>query len=328
MRGHVKINFLNLPDPLLILPTALLLDLIFGEPPEKVHPTVWMGSLIEHLKPKGGRDGRTERINGVLFGLTIIFIFTFSFQLLLTLVRLVLGRAAYIIAAAIILKTTFSIRCMRSYASEIFRALMMSDEDQARRILPYLVRRDPARLDRKHIISATIESISEGTVDGVTSPLFYFALFGVLGSVAFRAVNTLDSMVGYKDRLHMNIGWFSARMDTIANFIPARLTSLLMILAAPVTGGSMRSAWRILLKSRGDTESLNAGWPMSAAAGILGVQLEKEGYYRLGEDQNPLTPEHILKALRIMYVTILLFILAVTVPLLALRLTLPVNVGW
>jgi adenosylcobinamide-phosphate synthase len=143
-------------------------------------------------------------------------------------------------------------------------------------------------------------------------------LFGVPGAVAFRVINTLDSMVGYRDSLHVNIGWFSAKMDTLANYVPARLTGILMIVAAALLGEDWRNSWKILQRDRKNTASPNAGWTISAMAGALNVQLEKQGSYTIG-DNNNLSPLHITKALHIMLLTAALFAVTIVVPLLALK---------
>jgi adenosylcobinamide-phosphate synthase len=180
------------------------------------------------------------------------------------------------------------------------------------------VRRSPDELTERHIISAAVETIAEGTTDGITSPFFYYALFGVPGAVAFRVVNTLDSMVGYKDKENINIGWFSAKTDTILNYVPARLTGVLMILAALLLGEDWREAWRILQRDKNNMTSINAGWTIAVMAGALNIQLEKRGYYTIG-DNNNLSPAHITRALRIMMLTAILFGATVVVPILALK---------
>ena len=189
---------------------------------------------------------------------------------------------------------------------------------EARKWLPYIVRRDPNTLNEKQITSAAVESIAESTTDGITAPFFFFALFGVPGAFAYRVVNTLDSMVGYKDMENKNIGWFSANLDTITNYIPARLTAYLMVAAAFLLRENWRESWRILQRDKGKTASINAGWTISAMAGALNTQLEKQGHYTLGDDHG-ITPEHIDRALRVMTVTAILFGAVVILPILALR---------
>ena len=170
----------------------------------------------------------------------------------------------------------------------------------------------------RQILSAAVETIAEGTTDGITSPFFYFALFGVPGAVAFRVINMLDSMVGYKDPAHINIEWFSAKTDTIVNYIPARLTGILMMPAAALLKEDWRNALRILQRDRKKMASPNAGWTIATMAGALNIQLEKLGCYTIG-DNNRLTPKHITKALRTMLLTATLFAVSVTVPLLILK---------
>jgi adenosylcobinamide-phosphate synthase len=204
---------------------------------------------------------------------------------------------------------------MEQYTLPVADAVEKKDYDKAKQFLPFIVRRNPDELTFRHIVSAAVETIAEGTTDGITSPFFYFALFGVPGAVAFRVINTLDSMVGYKDKENINIGWFSAKMDTIANYIPARLTAVLMILAAWLLGENWRKSWTVLQRDKKNTASPNAGWTISAMAGALNIQLEKLGFYVIG-DNNDLSPIYIFKALRIMRVTAILFGFLVVFPFL------------
>jgi len=180
------------------------------------------------------------------------------------------------------------------------------------------VRRDPATLSERHVISAAVESIAESTTDGVTSPLFYFALFGVPGAFAYRVVNTLDSMVGYKDDVHVNIGWFSANLDTAANYVPTRITAFLMVVAAMLLRENWRESYRIMKRDRRNMSSVNAGWTIAAMAGALGTQLEKPGYYKLGDGED-LSPMHIRRALRMMKFTVVLFSVVIVFPILLIE---------
>jgi adenosylcobinamide-phosphate synthase len=216
---------------------------------------------------------------------------------------------------------------MRRYTMPIGEAVKNGNYDKARQLLPYIVRRDPSKLSGRQIISAAVESIAESTADGVTSPFLYFVLFGVPGAVAFRVISTLDSMVGYKDREHANIGWFSASMDTIANYVPARLTAVLMVLAALLLRENWRESWRILQRDKKNTASLNAGWTLSAMAGALSVQLEKPGFYKVGDGES-LSSTHIIKALRIMALTAVLFSVLVVFPLFIVKLLIIKFVTW
>jgi adenosylcobinamide-phosphate synthase len=280
---------------------------------------VWIGKVIAYFKPKfKSENPRTEKINGVILCLLIIVLVAVPVGLLLFGIRLFFGWIPYIVVSAILLETTFAVKCMRQYTVPIAEALKNKDFDKARKGLYYIVRRDPTKLSERQIASAAVESIAESTTDGITTPFFFFALFGVPGAFAFRVINTLDSMVGYKDPEHMNIGWFSASLDTIANYIPARLTAILMVAAAALLGENWRESWRILQRDKTKTKSLNAGWTMSAMAGALGVQLEKTGHYALG-DKGDISPAHITRALRIMELTAVLFGAVVIFPIIALK---------
>jgi len=321
-------DFSPLIDFLLIFFFAFLIDLAFGEFPGRIHPTVWMGRVIAYFKPKiRSESSRVEKINGVLLGLSVIMLFAIPAYFILFWVRQFFGWIPYIVVSAVLLKLTFALKCMRWYTVPIAEAVKNRDYDKARQLLPYIVRRDPSKLNESQIVSAAVESIAEGTTDGVTSPFFYFVLFGVPGAVAFRVISTLDSMVGYKDKEHINIGWFSASVDTIANYVPARLTAFLMVLAALFLNENWRESWRILQRDKKNTASPNAGWTLSAMAGALSVQLEKPDFYRLGDGEDP-KPTHIMKALRIMVLTAVLFSVLVVFPLFIVKLLIIKFIAW
>jgi len=299
-----------------ILALALLIDTVFGEVPDRFHPTVWMGNVIAFLKPRlRSKNPKVEKANGVLLCVGVAALFAVPTFLIAYFTRFFLGPIPYIIVSAVLLKFTFALKCMGHYTLPIAKALEQDDIVGAKRWLHFIVRRDPATLDGRLVVSAAVESIAESTTDGVTSPLFFFALFGVPGAFAFRVVNTLDSMVGYRDAANVNIGWFSAKLDTVLNYVPARLTGALMVLASMLLGERWRDSWRIMLRDRRNMVSINAGWTIGAMAGALCAMLEKVGVYKLG-DEGKLTPAHIRKALRIMTLTVILFSITVVMPIL------------
>ncbi len=308
-------------DSVLIFTLAFLIDVVFGEIPDRLHPTVWMGRVISFVKPKmKNANPKVEKFYGVLLCVGLIALFAVPAALVLWAVWLipVWGELIYIVLGAVMLKATFALKCMRHFTYPIEKALKEKDMGKAREWLRIVVRRDPNELDERHIISAAVETIAEGTTDGVTSPFFFFALFGVPGAIAFRAINTLDSMVGYKDTIHKNIGWFSAKMDTITNYIPTRITAVLMVASAGLIRANWRNSWRILKRDKNKTASPNAGWTISAMAGALDTQLEKEGHYALG-DGAKILPEDITRAWRIMVLTSVLFGVIVVFSFLALE---------
>jgi adenosylcobinamide-phosphate synthase len=314
-------DLLLLLDSFLIFTLAFLIDMVFGEYPDRIHPTIGIGKMISFLKRNSkSPNPRVEKANGVLMALAIMLVVALPvFVLLFWLRQLPYGEILYIVVGAILFKATFAIRGMGQYTKPIAEALKQKDMDGARKWLPYIVRRDPNSLNERQIISAAVESIGESTTDGITSPFFFFALFGVPGAFVYRVVNTLDSMVGYKNAEYKHIGWFSAKLDTTANYIPARLTAYLMVAASFLSGEDWRESWRILQRDKHKTASPNAGYTISAMAGALNIQLEKQGYYTLGDDHG-ISYEHIPKALRVMTLTAVLFGLVVVVPVFALRL--------
>ncbi|MDI9644334.1 MAG: cobalamin biosynthesis protein [Candidatus Verstraetearchaeota archaeon] len=287
-------------EPVLILALALAIDIALGEPPMQVHLTVWIGKWIGGLEPVFRRVTKNERLGGSLLALSAIVAFT----LLGALVYLVssLSWHLYILLSAFLLKMTFALRCMFGHVVPIAKSLD-SDIDSSRRRLSLVVRRDTSVLDKRLIASGAVETVAEGFVDGFISPLFFYTLFGLPGAVAYRVINTLDSMVGYRDERYIRFGWLSAKLDSIANYIPSRLTSLIFAAAASFLRLDWRGAMRVCRAYHSATSSLNAGWPMSSMAGALRVRLEKPGSYALGDDIEPLSARKIYDSLRVFSVS-------------------------
>ena len=309
-------------DSALIFLVAFLIDAILGEYPDRIHPTIGIGKIIGYLKPKiKSPNPRTEKANGVLLAITVILIAALPVFMVLFWLRQSFGfygQIACIIVGAVLFKATFAIKGMGYYTKPIASALKKNDLAEARKWLPFIVRRDPNTLNERQIISAAVESIAESTTDGFTAPFFFFAIMGVPGAFAYRVINTLDSMIGYKNEENKNIGWFSAKLDTLANFIPARLTAYLMVASSFLLRENWRESWRILQRDKRKTVSINAGWTISAMAGALDTQLEKQGCYTLGDDHG-ISPDYINRALRMMWLTAVLFGAVVVLPVLALR---------
>lgn len=189
---------------------------------------------------------------------------------------------AYLALGAYLLKSTFSVRGLFRAAEAVRQPLAAGDIPLARGQLRALVSRDVANLDEQLIAAAAVESLAENASDSLVAPLFYFVVFGVPGALAYRVINTFDAMVGYHGKYEY-LGKAAARLDDLGNLVPARLTALLLVVAVALRGGRAARAWSAIRRYRGVTESPNAGWPMSAMAGALGVSLEKVGHYRLGD---------------------------------------------
>jgi adenosylcobinamide-phosphate synthase len=297
---------LGLMEGIIILLLALAIDLSIGEFPRPLHPVVWMGQLTSlGLKISPRRKHWAQLIYGVAVVVLVLAIFVLATYFLLSYLQ-GLNTIAYVVVAALLLKSTFSIKELRRSASRIKQLLEGGRLGRARLEVRALVSRDTKNLDEPHLVSATIESVAENTSDSIVSPLLFFILFGVPGAIGYRVVNTIDAMIGYHGRYEY-LGKFAARLDDVLNFIPARLSGLVLVAAAYFWGMGGRRAWRVMLRDHAKTESINAGWPMSAAAGALRTRLEKVGHYRLGNANNPLSPRLIPPAVRLMMVSVLLW---------------------
>jgi len=293
---------------LFILLLALTIDALFGEPPRAIHPVVWIGKAISFLeKLASPQSARSQLVYGGAMVLLTVFIFASLAYFLLLYISQV-SSIAYIITGALLLKPAFSFRELRYTALEIKMLLANNNLKEARGKIPVLVSREPQGLGKPALISATMESVAENLCDSFVAPLFYFLFLGVPGAVAYRVINTWDAMIGYHKKYEY-LGRFAAKLDDVLNFIPARISGLLLVVAAYISRRDGKNAWQIMLRDHGKTESPNAGWPMSAMAGALRVQLEKVGYYSLGNANNPLSPSLITSGIKLAGVSALLWVL-------------------
>lgn len=288
---------------LFIILIALILDLLWGEPPSKIHPVVLMGKCIDILKKPLQRY--QNRLSGLILTFLMLSLFVIPAYFILKIFQFNL--LIYILFSGLIFFTTFSINVLLKSAKMV-RKDIKEDIEMARQSVSYLVSRDTNNLAEEYLVSATIESLTENVTDSVISPLFYGIIFTVPGAVAYRVINTLDAMVGYKDERNIEIGWFPARLDDLANFIPARITGILIVISAAFMGLDWSRAYRTMVNEAHKTPSPNSGYPMAAAAGALGIRLTKKSSYQLGEDINHLVPECIDQALLLSQVSILLFL--------------------
>jgi len=309
-------------EGIVIVGFALLLDFLIGDPKTKYHPTAWIGKLIAVLVPFTRNNSPKKELFG---GILIVFVVVAIVSTLLVALDFgislltidVISLVVSIAVGSILLKTTIAIRGMQKHALSVVDALEKDDLDSARNHLSMIVKRNTKHLDKNHISSAVLESVSENTVDGITGPLFYYAIFGLPGAFVYRAINTIDSMIGYKTSLFRNIGWFGANCDTILNYIPSRLTGLVMILSALILGYNWKESFYIMRRDGKKLESPNAGFPIAALAGALGTKLEKINYYAVGDGNIEFTKSHIISAIRLMKVSSILFCGLVTVPIIS-----------
>ena len=315
------INVLSILIAVSIIVLAIVIDLLLGDPSPwnprrlKLHPTVWMGKLTKALEPHfKNPNPKTEKLSGVFLALIIIITFTIPVYLglifIYTFSYTILGFLVYVLVAAVILKLTICIKLETDMGKAAAKAIESGDLTEARKYA-HFSRRDPRNLTGPLIASSLIESIAENLTDFKLSPIIYFAFFGVPGAVAFRAVNTLDGMVGFKDPEHINIGWFSATVDTIINYIPARFTTILIVLASAILGEDYKNAWSIAHRDHSKVPSRNHGWQMAAMAGALRVQLEKPSQYIIGDPIEEVDSSKIIRALKIRNISVILCILTI-----------------
>lgn len=287
-------------DALILLSIALLAEILIGDPPTPIHPVGWMGKLISLLQ----RPSPTHRPHAQLFyGFIMVFLGVGSVSAAAFFLLTYLDHAshlAFLIVGGLLLKSTFAVRGLGRQARDIRHLLTRGDVPSARARMNALVSRDAQSLSESQLVAATVESVAENTSDSFVAPLFYFLLFGVPGALAYRMANTFDAMIGYHGKYEY-LGKAAARLDDILNFIPARLTAVLMVMAAFILRHDPRRAWRIMMRDHSKTESPNAGWPMSAAAGALGIELEKIGHYRLGDACRALSCREIDRSIALMY---------------------------
>jgi adenosylcobinamide-phosphate synthase len=307
-------------ESVIIVGFALLLDFAAGDPKNKYHPTVWIGKLIAKLTPLAkNNSGKKELLGGILVVCTVVSIVSTLLVFLEIGINLItidlVSLLTSIIIGTILLKTTIAIKGMEKHALNVADSLEKSDLDSARAHLSMIVKRDTKDLDENHITSAVLESVSENTVDGVTGPLFYYAFFGLPGAFVYRVINTVDSMIGYRTSMFKNIGWFGANCDKVLNYVPSRLTGLVMILSALILGYNWKESFHIMKRDSKKLDSPNAGYPMSALAGAIGVKFEKINHYTIGDGNIQFTRSNITTAITLMKVSSILFCGIITIPI-------------
>lgn len=287
-------------DRCLVAALALGLDAGWGDPSNRFHPVAWMGNLIagvERFVPAS--EGARLCFGGLisLGGAAGCYGVGWLFERALC----ALPRSTGLLFQAYLLKLVISARGLRLAATEIEAALQEGELSEARRLLGWhLVSRDTQSLSAAEVCAAAIESVAENTSDGVIGPLYYYLSGGLGAAYAYRFSNTVDSMWGYRDPAYEWLGKIPARWDDVLNLIPARLTAGGLWVAGLWTGKDARNGLHIWRKDHRLTESPNAGHPMSMMAGLLQVELEKKGHYRLGEGQRSASPQDIASSVQIM----------------------------
>ncbi len=307
-----------------VLPLAIgfVLDMILGDPYSLPHPIRLIGSLIAALeKAMRKRFPENERLGGTLTAIIVLLLSTavpLGILIVCYKVNVWLGAAVegifcyYLLAA----------KCLKKESMKVYRAIEEKNVEKARQAVSMIVGRDTKPLDEKGIIKAAVETVAENTSDGVTAPMFYIMLGGGAAGFFYKAANTMDSMIGYKNDKYINFGRFAAKLDDVLNFIPSRLTALLMILSAYMLGYDGKNAMKIWRRDRFNHASPNSAQTEAVCAGALDVMLAGDAYYfgkllkkkTIGDDIRPVENKDIVRANRLMYCTaVLMLIIAAAV---------------
>lgn len=297
---------------------AVGLDLLLGDPRWLPHPVRGIGALAIRVERLSRRWIRPARLAGVVAALTVYAAAGVAAWGAIRLAGLAHPLAADVVSIVIIY-TTLATRDLTRHSMAVFHALAAGDLQESRRRVGAIVGRDTDRLDEAGVLRATVESVAESTVDGVTAPLLFAVVGGPVAAMVYRAINTLDSMFGHQDERYREFGWAAARIDDLANYVPARLTAPLLCLAALVLRQRPLEALRILVRDGRKHASPNSGLPEAAMAGALGVQLGGVNYYdgqplekpTLGDPLTRLSLRHVLLANSLMMLTAVL-VLAVS----------------
>lgn len=287
---------------------GIVLDLLLGDPRCLPHPVTGIGKLISLLEKALRRAGANGRTGGILLLCLTVGGATASGYAIISSLYQVHATAG--IAGEIILAWyCLAARSLHRESATVAEALAAGDLPRAREALSFIVGRDTADLGEAEIWRGAVETVAENSSDGVIAPLFYLIIGGPMLALAYKSINTLDSMVGYKTEEYLHFGWASARMDDLVNWLPARLTSWLMVLVAPLFGLSGGGSWEILCRDARKHASPNSGYPEAAAAGALGVQLGGSNSYfgrlvekpTIGDPSMPLNDSAWRGAVRLMY---------------------------
>lgn len=300
---------------------GFLFDTVLGDPRSKFHPVVLIGRLISILEGVLYHEGESDKQKLLAGGLLAVTVLMIVYQVSAAVDALLtqLGNSLItVLVEGFLLSFAISPRSLAEAGREIYHYLENNDMANARYKVGWIVGRDTEKLSSGEVTRATVETVAENTVDGVIAPFFFFLLGGLPLAYMYRAANTLDSMVGYKNDKYMYFGRVSARIDDVLNYIPARITGVLFVLSALFLKLDWRNSWRMLRRDAAKHPSPNGGWAEAAVAGALRIRLGGYNSYfgrqsfraYMGEPYEELAAKHILGCSRLMYTATVLFLLA------------------
>ncbi|MDR6662920.1 adenosylcobinamide-phosphate synthase [Tardiphaga robiniae] len=278
-------------DALLLVVAALLLDAVIGDPDwlwrRAPHPVVWIGNGIGWLERWLNREDWSRQRRKLAGVVTIIALVSVAILVGGLLTDLLNDNWIGFAIETLIASTLIAQRSLYQHVARVHRAFAEAGLPAARQAVAMIVGRDPEQLDEAGVSRAAIESTAENFSDGIVAPVFWLALLGLPGLIAYKAINTADSMIGHRSTRYQDFGWAAARLDDLVNLIPARLSGILVALAAPVARGSIISSLKIMLRDAGKHRSPNAGWPESAMASALGIAIAGPRVYAEGAVNDP-----------------------------------------
>lgn len=296
---------------------GFILDLIFGDPHWLPHPICLIGNLIGfiegNLRPKLAPNKNALLLGGALM-VVIVLVISFAVPMAILLAAGMVSPWLAFALETLMCYQIFATKCLRDESMKVYDALHNNDLADARVKLSWIVGRDTQNLDEEEITKGAVETVAENTADGIIAPMFYMFLGGVPLAFLYKGINTMDSMVGYKNDKFLYFGRCAAKLDDLANLLPARITGLVMIGAAFVLGLDGKNAWKIFWRDRYNHLSPNSAMTESVTAGALNIQLGGDHFYfgklvhkdTIGDDIRPVCPEDIVKTNRLLYMTAVL----------------------
>ncbi|ABD89279.1 adenosylcobinamide-phosphate synthase CbiB [Rhodopseudomonas palustris] len=300
-------------DTLLMVIAALIFDALIGDPDwlwrRVAHPVVWIGALIGWLDGSLNREHWSPAWRKLAGIFAVIVLVAVAAGTGFLLQKLLWQTEGSVFVLGLLASTLIAQRSLYQHVAKVRAGFASGGLVAARRAVAMIVGRDPEQLDEAGVSRAAIESCAENFSDGVVAPLFWLALLGLPGLFAYKAINTADSMIGHRSARYYAFGWAAARLDDLVNLAPARLSGVLIALAAPLANGSVGTAFKVMLRDAPKHRSPNAGWPEAAMAGALGIALAGPRRYAEGLVEDPFlnaeapdhaTPHDIGRALRLM----------------------------